>query len=72
MIFCNASHETSRNNSKDEMGKLDATKIVATVSMTSHSLNVTTTTTNNKKKETVEDIDVNNKKDNHVENEVMK
>jgi len=54
------------------MGKLDATKIVATVSMTSHSLNVTTTTTNNKKKETVEDIDVNNKKDNHVENEVMK
>ncbi len=71
-IFCNASHETSHYNSKDEIGKLDATKIVATVSTTTHSSNVTTTTTNNKKKETVEEIDVNNKKDYHVQDEVTK
>jgi len=71
-IFCNALHETSHNNSKDEIGKLDATKIVATVSTTTHSLNVTTTTTNTKKKETVEEIDVNNKKDYHVQDEVTK
>ena len=68
-IFCN---ETSHNNSKDEIGKLDATKIVATVSITTHSSNVTTTTMNTKKKESVEEIDVNNKKDYHVQDEVTK
>jgi len=76
-IICIASHETSRNNlskAMDDMEKLDTTKIVVNVCTKSHSSNVTTTT-NNKKKETVEDIKssyVNNKKDNHVEDEVMK
>ncbi len=76
-IFCIASHETSPNNlskAMDDMEKLDATKIVVNVCTKSCLSNVSTTT-NNKKKETVEDIKssyANNKKDNHVEDEVTK